>query len=59
MDKEPEHLKHYNDIIQNQFNKGVVKVVDKKPSGEKCFEGGMTYLPHHEVTREDKSSTKL
>lgn len=56
---EPEHLKHYNDIIQNQLNKGVVKVVDKEPSGEKCFEGGMTYLPHHEVTREDKSSTKL
>ena len=59
LDKEPEHLKHYNDIIQNQLNKGVVKVVDKEPSGEKCFEGGMTYLPHHEVTREDKSSTKL
>ena len=41
------------------MNKGVVEVADEEPSNEKCFEGGMTYLPHREVTHKDKSSTKL
>ena len=59
LDKKPEHLKQYNDIIQDQLNKGVVEVVDEEPSNEKCFEDGMTYLPHREVTHEDKLSTKL
>ena len=59
LDKKPEHLKQYNDIIQDQLNKGVVEVVDEEPSNEKCFEGGMTYLPHREVMHKYKSSTKL
>ena len=58
-DKNTEHLKQCNDIIQDQLNKGVVQVVDEELSDKECFEGGMTYLPHREVTREDKSSTKL
>ena len=41
------------------MGKGVVQVVDEEPRDGEYFEGGMTYLPHCEVTREDKSSIKL
>ena len=59
LDKKPEYLKQYNDIIQDQLNKGVVGVVDEEPNSEECFEYGIMHLPHQEVTRENKSSTKL
>ena len=47
-------IKQYNDIIQDQLNKGIVEVADDEPSDEKCFEVGMTDLPHREVTSDDK-----
>lgn len=47
-------IKQYIDIIQGQLNKGVVEVADDEPSDEKCFEVGMTDLPHREVTSDDK-----
>jgi hypothetical protein len=43
----------YNEIIQDQLQKGVIEVAPREPSGKEF------YLPHKGVTRKDAESTKL
>ena len=53
---EPDVLKEYNQVIQDQLEKGIVEVVDDKltDKGNKVH-----YIPHHAVIRRDKTTTKL
>ena len=50
----PEILKEYNSIIQNQLEQGIVEVVKDGVSS-----GMVHYLPHHAVVRHDKDTTKV
>ena len=50
-------LKAYDNIIKEQIRRGIVEVVDE--SMEAVEVGNITYLPHREVVRNDKSSTKM
>ena len=53
--QDPAILKEYDDIIQDQLGRGVIKAV---PSGEPPPRV-THYLPHHAVVRRDKSTTKV
>ena len=54
MQKKPDILREYDDIIKSQLNQGVI---------ESCSQVDQTstihYLPHRAVIRDDRSSTKL
>lgn len=56
--KEPEVIHEYNQIIEEQVNKGIVKKVateeNKGNENERVH-----YLSHHAVTRRDRETTKL
>ena len=52
----PGLLHQYNAVIQDQVNKGIVEAVIE--SNDK-IEQQIHYLPHHEILREDKATTKL
>ena len=56
--KEPEVIHEYNQIIEEQVNKGIVKKVateeNKGNENERVH-----YLSHHDVTRRDRETTKL
>ena len=52
LDENEELKRQYNDVFEDQMKCGVIEVVD---SGHI---GNVTYLPHREVIRRDKS-TKL
>ena len=59
----PEVLKEYDSIIQNQIRQGIVEFVDTK---SKDTDGSVRetperihYLPHHAVIRCDKDTTKI
>jgi len=56
LQKEPEILKQYNDVIKDQIEKGVVEKVTEPNDVEI---GRVHYLPHREVVRTDRSTTKL
>ena len=47
-------LVDYDKIIKNQFNKGVIEKVTSPP-----LVGNTTYLPHHPVINDDKTSAKV
>ena len=47
-------LVDYDNIIKNQFNKGVIEKVTSPP-----LVGNTTYLPHRPVISEDKATTKV
>ena len=51
----PEILKEYNSIIQNQLEQGIVEVVEE----DGVSSGTVHYLPHHAVVRHDKDTTKV
>ena len=54
LDRNPEMLKKYDQIIKNQLDEGIVeKVVTKAVMGE------VTYSPLRAVIREDKVTTKI
>ena len=53
----PHILREYDNIIQDQINKGIVEIVEDPWTSGKI--GKLHYLPHHGVIREDKSMTKL
>eukprot|EP00731_Ephydatia_muelleri_P027563 Em0019g436a len=53
----PHILCEYDNIIQDQINKGIVEIVEDPWTSGKI--GKLHYLPHHGVIREDKSTTKL
>ena len=54
--KDPEILKEYDSIIQDQLQSGIIEQVDcaKRPDV-----GRVHYLPHHGVVRRDALTTKL
>ena len=52
----PEVLKHYDDVIRDQEKQGIVEPVVQ---GTNNGVGKVHYLPHHEVIRVDKDTTKL
>ena len=54
--REPEILRGYNSIIQDQLQCGIIEKVDRT----KCPDvGKVHYLPHHGVVRKDALTTKL
>lgn len=53
----PEMLEHYNEVIQDQLDKNIIEVVDEEQPAPEV--GKVHYLPHHEVVRLDKSTTKV
>ena len=56
LQKTPEILQEYHKVIQDQITSGVVeeiKGIEVKPPGQ------VHYLPHKEVVRNDKDTTKL
>ena len=54
LDKNEELKRNYDDVIQEQLNCGVIEKVEDAGSI-----GNVTYLPHREIIRNDKTSTKL
>ena len=54
--RDPEILKEYDSIIQDQLQSGIIEQVDHA----KCPDvGKVHYLPHHGVVRRDALTTKL
>ena len=51
----PEILKEYNSIIQNELQQGIVEVVEE----DGVSSGMVHYLPHHAVVRPDKDTIKV
>ena len=52
----PKVLKHYDDVIRDQEKQGIVEPVEQSTNNGV---GKVHYLPHHEVIRVDKDTTKL
>ncbi|KAL9969544.1 hypothetical protein ACROYT_G021769 [Oculina patagonica] len=52
----PEVLKHYDSIFQDQLEKNIIEAVNQEEQPEL---GKVHYLPHREVIRLDKDTTKL
>ena len=53
--KNPKLLQEYNEIIRRQQAEGIVEDVND----EICEAGSVHYLPHREVVREEKDTTKI
>ena len=49
-------MKSYDDVIKDQLKSGIIEKVDKE---ESVASGKVLYLPHREVIRLDKETTKL
>ena len=56
--KEPELVKEYDQIIEEQKNHGIVERIPEEEQKEKEGEN-VHYLPHHAVIRRDRETTKL
>ena len=56
--KEPELVKEYDQIIEEQINHGIVERIPEEEQKEKENEN-VHYLPHHAVIRRDRETTKL
>ena len=54
----PEILQQYDTVIREQLNSGVVEMIDKSHE-EQCLPGIVHYIPHKEVVKEDRATTKL
>ena len=54
--KSPTLYNQYSEVIKEQLQLGIIEVV---PEEEETDVGHVTYLPHREVVREDKMSTKV
>ena len=54
----PDVLRHYNDVIKEQLEAGVVEKVEYNEQFLNT-PGSVFYNPHREVLREDRSTTKL
>eukprot|EP00794_Sanderia_malayensis_P020984 gene20984-biopygen15490 len=53
LEKQPEMLKAYDNIIQTQLNEGIVE------KAQSIVEGPEHYIPHKPVVRENAESTKI
>ena len=51
----PDILKEYDNIIQQQLQKGIVEIVENLHT----VPGRVHYLPHHAVIRRDKETSKV
>ena len=56
LNQNPEQLRLYDSIIQEELQQGVVEIVREPATYES---GRLHYLPHHGVFRHDKQTTKL
>ena len=56
LQEQPALLTEYDSIIQDQVQKGIVEPVDPKVVAKA---GSVHYLPHREVIRTDKNTTKV
>ena len=54
----PDIPQQYDDVIKDQLNSGVVELVDKSRDQE-VRPGTVHYIPHKEVVKEDRTTTKL
>ena len=52
----PDVSRQYNDVIREQLKQGIIEPVDQ---GTTYGVGEVHYIPHHEVIRVDKETTKL
>ena len=52
----PKLLQEYDTIIKDQEQRGIIERVDTK---QECEVGKTTYLPHHPVIRQDKTTTNI
>ena len=52
----PDVLKKYDNVIKEQLEAGVVEEVDETDSGTP---GSTHFIPHREVLKEDRATTKL
>ncbi|XP_068670957.1 uncharacterized protein [Montipora foliosa] len=52
----PDVSRQYNDVIREQLKQGIIEPVDQ---GTTNGVGKVHYIPHHEVIRVDKETTKL
>ena len=53
--KNPEHLRKYDAVLQDQLEKRIIEVVPEQDSGQTLTH----YIPHHEVVTPEKTTTKL
>ena len=58
LNKTPEVLKEYDDIIQEQLASGIIEKVPN-PEVERRNKENVHYLPHHAVIRQNRETTKL
>jgi len=56
LQQDPDILKEYHSVIQDQLRKGIVEMVEESHISES---GRVHYLPHHAVIRKDKTTTKV
>ncbi|KAL9976468.1 hypothetical protein ACROYT_G013775 [Oculina patagonica] len=54
----PDILQQYDTVIKEQLSSGVVEMIDKRHE-EQCLPGTVHYIPHKEVVKEDRNTTKL
>ena len=55
LQRKPELLKEYGEIIKLQEMEGII---EKIPENCETTQGGVHYIPHHPVIREDKQTSK-
>ena len=54
LNKNPELMQKYNDVIEDQLNKGVIEKVNLSR-----VDGPIHYIPHHPVINPQKTTTKI
>jgi hypothetical protein len=54
MERDPDSLRQYHNIIQDQINQGIVEPAPDVPTGDNVF-----YLPHRPVIKESAETTKM
>ena len=54
----PDILAQYNSVITDQLKYGIIEQVPESELNS-CKPDGIHYLPHHEVIRSDKKTTRL
>ena len=52
----PEVCRQYNDVIREQLKQGIIEPVYQRTTNSV---GKVYYIPHHEVIRVDKETTRL
>ena len=54
MERDPDSLRQYHNIIQDQINQGIVEPAPDVPTGDNVF-----YLLHRPVIKESAETTKM